>query len=130
MALICADTTFLIDLSRESGRESGPVHEFLRNHLADDFAISVTALGEFAAGFADSADETFVAIKSRFRLLKTDEADAGHYRKIFRFLKQRGELIGANDLWIAAASLRSGSALVTSNAGEFRRVPGLEVLTY
>jgi hypothetical protein len=53
MALICADTTFLIDLSREVGRDSGPVQEFLRGHISDEFAISVTALGEFAAGFAD-----------------------------------------------------------------------------
>jgi len=130
MALICVDTTFLIDLSREAGRGAGPVHDFLRSHLADEFAISVIVLGEFAAGFADLGDETFVGIKSRFRLLKADENDARNYRDIFRSLKARGELIGANDLWIAAAALRNETALVTRNAGEFRRVPGLEVLTY
>lgn len=130
MALICTDTTFLIDLARESGRVAGPVHEFLRGHLSDEFALSATALGEFAAGFDDLADGTFVAVKSRFRLLSSSEADAWHYREIFRFLKGRGELIGANDLWIAAAAIRNEMALVTRNAREFRRVPGLEVLTY
>jgi hypothetical protein len=45
-------------------------------------------------------------------------------------LKERGELIGANDLWIAAAALRHGEALVTRNARDFHRVPGLQVLTY
>jgi tRNA(fMet)-specific endonuclease VapC len=130
MALICADTTFLIDLSREVGRNSGPVQEFLRSHISDEFAISLTALGEFAAGFADLANPTFIAVKSRFRLLNSDEADAWHYREIFRFLKGRGELIGANDLWIAAAAIKNQMALVTRNAREFRRVPGLEVLTY
>jgi hypothetical protein len=73
---------------------SGPVHDFLRSHLADEFTSSVTALGEFAAGFADTADQVFLAIKSRFRLRPMDETEAGHYREIFRFLKERGELIG------------------------------------
>jgi tRNA(fMet)-specific endonuclease VapC len=130
MALIAADTTFLIDLSRESGRNSGPVHDFLNKHLEDEFCLSVTALGEFAAGFADTADETFVAVKARFRLRPMDDADAWHYREIFRFLKERGELIGANDLWIAAAALKHAEPLVTRNARDFQRVPGLKVLNY
>jgi predicted nucleic acid-binding protein len=41
-----------------------------------------------------------------------DDSDAWHYREIFRFLKKRGDLIGANDLWIAAAALRHAEALV------------------
>jgi tRNA(fMet)-specific endonuclease VapC len=98
--------------------------------LTDDFALSVTALGEFAAGFDNLANEAFVAVKSKFQLLSAEEPDAWHYREIFRYLKGRGELIGANDLWIAAAALRKEAALVTRNAGEFRRVPGLAVLTY
>ena len=130
MALIAADTTFLIDLSRESGRNSGPVHDFLHRHLEDEFSLSVTALGEFAAGFADLADETFMAIKAHFKLRPMDDSDAWHYREIFRILKERGELIGANDLWIAAAALKHGEPLVTRNAREFQRVPGLQVLTY
>jgi len=130
MALISADTTFLIDLGRELGRGSGPVHDFLRTHLEDEFTLSVTALGEFAAGFADLTDETFMALKARFLLHPMDASDAWHYREIFRSLKERGELIGANDLWIAATALRHGEALVTRNAREFQRVPGLQVLTY
>jgi tRNA(fMet)-specific endonuclease VapC len=130
MALIAADTTFLIDLSRESGRGAGPVHDFLRSHLTDDFSLSVTALGEFAAGFANTADETFVAVKAHFKLRPMADADAWHYREIFRFLKERGELIGANDLWIAAAALKHGEPLVTRNVRDFQRVPGLEVLAY
>lgn len=130
MALICADTTFLIDLSRELGRSSGAVHDFLHEHRPDDFAVSVTVLGEFAAGFADLGGKVFLGLKSRFRLLNLGEEDAWHYREIFRFLKARGQLIGANDLWIAAAALRNAAPLVTRNSQEFLRVPGLKVLTY
>jgi tRNA(fMet)-specific endonuclease VapC len=69
-------------------------------------------------------------VKSRFRLLPCGETDARHYREIFRYLKGRGELIGANDLWIAASAIANQTPLVTRNAREFRRVPRLEVLDY
>jgi tRNA(fMet)-specific endonuclease VapC len=130
MALISADTTFLIDLTRESGRDSGPVHDFLRSHLSDEFALSLTALGEFAAGFDDLATETYVGVKARFRLLVMDEPVARRYREIYRDLKPRGELIGANDLWIASTALAHGASLVTRNTREFARVPGLSILSY
>jgi len=83
----------------EAGRILVFAHDFMRSHLASEFTLSVTALGEFATGFADTADQVFLAIKSRLRLRPMDETDAWHYREIFRFLKERGELIGANDLW-------------------------------
>jgi predicted nucleic acid-binding protein len=130
MALIAADTTFLIDLSREIGRRSGPVHDFLREYAADQFAVPLIVLGEFAAGFADISDPLYMSVKSKFRLLAMDERVADSYREIFRFLKLRGLLIGANDMWIAASSIRNGASLVTRNAADFRRIPGLKVLSY
>lgn len=130
MALIAADTTFLIDLSREIGRRTGPVHDFLREYAADQLAVPLIVLGEFAAGFADTSDPFYMSVKSRFRLLAMDEPVVEAYREIFRFLKPRGLLIGANDLWIAAASVRHGASLVTRNAADFRRVAGLKVLSY
>lgn len=39
-------------------------------------------------------------------------------------------LIGTNDLWIAAASLRHGPGLVTADSEAFSRVEGLEVVPY
>jgi predicted nucleic acid-binding protein len=37
-------------------------------------------------------------------------------------------MIGAHDLIIAATALSHGCAVLTTNAAEFARVPGLEVL--
>jgi tRNA(fMet)-specific endonuclease VapC len=106
------------------------VRRFLKVHRGGKFALSVVALGGFAAGFANLAHETFVGVKARLQLLPTDEVVALHYRDICRFLKARGELIGANDLWIAAHAVRPEAALVTRNIQEFGRVPGLNVLSY
>lgn len=52
---------------------------------------------------------------------------ASIYAEIRLELSRRGEMIGANDLWIAAHARAAGLTLVTNNEREFRRVPGLAV---
>jgi tRNA(fMet)-specific endonuclease VapC len=42
-------------------------------------------------------------------------------------LERRGQLIGGNDLWIAAHARALGLTLVTNNQREFQRVPGLKL---
>lgn len=52
------------------------------------------------------------------------------YGELYRYLRQRGSLIGTNDLWIAATALVYGMPLVTRNVEHFERVPGLELVEY
>jgi len=52
---------------------------------------------------------------------------ARFYGRIRAALALKGELIGSNDLWIAAHALSVGLTLVTNNVGEFRRVAGLKI---
>ena len=52
---------------------------------------------------------------------------ANDYAQIRVFLKTRGTIIGANDLFIAAHARYLGLTLVTNNAREFGRVPGLKM---
>jgi predicted nucleic acid-binding protein len=130
MGLIAADTTFLIDLQRDSLPVMNAIRDFLHHHGEDEFCVSVTALGEFAAGFSDLNDGAYLAFRQRFDVTDHDEEVAVAYAKIFRELKNAGTLIGANDLWIAASAIRHGASLVTRNTKEFERVPGLKVLGY
>ena len=60
-------------------------------------------------------------------VLDWSRAAAEHYAEIRADLKKRGQLIGANDLLIAAHARSLGVALVTNNVKEFRRVKGLSV---
>ena len=53
-----------------------------------------------------------------------------HGAGLTRGLRRQGRLIGANDLWIAAASVQHGLPLVTANPAEFGRVDGLQVMAY
>jgi len=50
-----------------------------------------------------------------------------HYAHIRAKLERDGNIIGAMDLLIAAHALANDSVLVTNNAREFARVPGLAV---
>ena len=54
----------------------------------------------------------------------TDDA-AAHYAQIRADLKKRGQMIGANDLFIAAHARSLGLRLITNNIAEFSRVNGL-----
>ena len=50
-----------------------------------------------------------------------------YYANVRAALEKTGQLIGAMDLMIAAHVLAEDSVLVTNNAREFHRVPGLAV---
>ena len=126
------DSTFLVDFERETARrKGGPAADFLRARPDEVLCITFTIAGELAAGESLGADrakwETFIR---PFRFLSYSEEIGWRFGAVFRQLRRQGTPIGANDLWIAATALVHGLPLVTRNAEEFRRVRGLEVLSY
>ncbi|MHB1194450.1 MAG: type II toxin-antitoxin system VapC family toxin [Longimicrobiales bacterium] len=125
------DTSFLVDLERErrSGG-AGPAHRFLQADPDAELGLSAVALGELVEGYGDADHPVLVAIRRTHRLLDVDEDVALGYARITRALRAKGALIGANDLWIAATSLRHDAALVTADVAHFRRVDGLRVVSY
>lgn len=109
---------------------NGPAHRFL---LADDSAelhLSVVALGEYAEGFTAEGHPAFQAVANTHTLLPVDEATSLLYGRIARQLRESGQLIGSNDLWIACTSLRHGLPVVTADVNHFQRIDGLEVVPY
>ena len=131
MEALIFDTTFLIDFQRERvGKARGGAHEFLQEHAEAGAYLPITAYGEFAEGFADRMDATFLSVVESFELLPVTRAVADVYASIVRALRSRGKLIGTNDLWIAAAALERNWPLVTRNAAEFARVSGLQLRSY
>jgi len=62
-----------------------------------------------------------------YRSLPFDDNAARHYADIRHDLETRRQIIGPNDLKIAAICRAHGITLVTSNTDEFNRVSGLLV---
>jgi tRNA(fMet)-specific endonuclease VapC len=61
-------------------------------------------------------------------LTPQENVSAGaHYGEIRADLQARGQIIGNNDLWLAAHARSRGWILVTNNLGEFNRVPDLKL---
>ena len=133
MALrLSVDTTFLIDLQRErtEGNDDGAAHRFLKRSPAAELFLSAIALGEFAEGFDRAEHPIVAAVREGHTLVQVDDQTAFVYARVVRELRRRGELIGANDLWIGCTSLRLGLPIVTANVEHFRRIDGLGVVQY
>lgn len=130
MEALIFDTTFLIDFQRERAGSRGGAHAFLEAHAEALAYLPVTAYGEFAEGFPDRTDAAFLSIVESFELLPVTRNVADVYASLARTLRTRGQLIGSNDLWIAAAALEKDWTLVTRNVTEFARVPGLKIRGY
>ncbi len=95
-------------------------------------ALSVITYGELLYGATKSAHRTAALERLRELIhflpaLALPESAAETYGAIRTDLEAKGEIIGNNDLWIAAHALTSGLTLVTSNEREFRRVRALKV---
>lgn len=128
---LSVDTSFLIDLQRERAAGTpGPAHALLRADPEVELFLSTVALGEFAEGFEDPDHPVLWAVREQHVILPVDEATALAYGAMARDLRREGRIMGSNDLWIAATSLRHELPLATSNVQDFRRVAGLEVVAY
>lgn len=125
------ETTFLIDLERErlEGR-NGSARAFLELHAPYRLLITGVVAGELAAGVSLGRHEVWEDFIRPFRILPLTREVSWEYGAAYRYLQQQGRLIGANDLWIAAAGLAYHVPVVTRNAEHFRRVPRLAVITY
>jgi len=60
-------------------------------------------------------------------VLPLPENTAQVYGGLRAELESKGQMIGNNDLWIAAHGLATGLTVVTNNEKEFRRVRGLKI---
>lgn len=125
------ETTFLVDLDREVSRgQSGAAQKFLEKHAEEHFYITFTIAGELAAGPRIGDRESWEALVSPFRILELTHDVCWEYGQAYRYLRENGMLIGANDLWIAATALAHRTPVVTRNEQHYRRVPGLRVVGY
>jgi tRNA(fMet)-specific endonuclease VapC len=102
----------------------------LASTSVEDVCISVITQSELAYGVEVSPrkKQDDAALQGLLRYLDVLDFPAkasSHYASIRAALKHRGEMIGANDLFIAAHARSLNLTLVTNNVREFRHVRGL-----
>jgi tRNA(fMet)-specific endonuclease VapC len=100
------------------------------NTNASRMAVSSITLSELIYGAEKSSniDRNLEAIEefiSHLEVLPYDAKASQHYGQIKASLEKRGEIIGENDIHIAAHAISQGLILVTNNLHEFKRVANL-----
>ena len=95
-------------------------------------SMSAISFGELRFGAETSRSRvsalaTLSCLMAAMPVSALSDAVGAEYGAVRADLQRRGELIGPNDLWIAAHARSAGLTLVTNNEREFRRVPGLAI---
>lgn len=127
---VLIDTDMLVD------RERGDM-DVLETLLGDEErAISVITVSELLHGVHRATGDVWARrrafvehVIAAFDPVPITESVARVHAEVWADLTRRGDGLGAHDLWIAATALAHGLAVATGNAADFRRVPGLRVLT-
>lgn len=123
------DTDTCAFISR--GRHSSVADRFRRSRPSD-LVMSIVNYAELRVGAEKSHSpssalanlEIFIQAVPVIRM----EPDVAHFYSRIRIdLERSGQIIGNNDLWIAAHCLQLGLTLVTNNEREFRRIPNLPI---
>ena len=97
-----------------------------------DIYVSAIVVAELEYGAAHSPDyrknkalyEDFI---SDFAVIPFEKEYAGIYGEIRQYLTARGQVIGSNDMLIAATAMANDAVLVTHNTGEFERIPNIQL---
>lgn len=122
------DTNMVIYVLK--GRPTGLLALF--NQHVSRMAISVITLSELLHGCEKSKqpEKNLAAVEdfcSYLTVLPYTAKAAQHYGVIRATLEKRGQVIGVNDLHIAAHARSEGLVLVSNNMKEFIKVPALQL---
>jgi tRNA(fMet)-specific endonuclease VapC len=123
------DTNICIYIRRR--RPPGLLARFERLKLGEA-VLSVITYGELIYGleksqFREQATKQLAELAGLVPIMELPPQAGQFYGAIRASLEARGELIGNNDLWIAAHAKAAGLTLVTNNEREFRRIQGLKM---
>lgn len=123
------DTNICVYIRRQ---QPAQVMARFRRLKAGEAALSVVTYGELRYGAEKSptrarAFRELDELASQMQILPLPPEAARMYGSIRAALEVKGEMIGANDVWIAAHAKAKDLILVTNNEREFKRVAGLSI---
>jgi tRNA(fMet)-specific endonuclease VapC len=123
------DTNICIYIRRR--RPPGLLARFERLKLGEA-VLSVITYGELIFGvqksqFREQATKQLTELAGLVPIMALPPQAGEFYGAIRASLEAKGEIIGNNDLWVAAHARAAGLTLVTNNEREFRRIQGLKI---
>jgi len=126
------DTNICIEIIRQ---RTQAVLRKLQQIPPAEICISAVTLSELEYGVAKSAAPqknrlALAEFMTPITILPYNDFVAPAYGQIRAFLESKGTPIGALDIMLAAHALALNLTMVTTNEREFRRVPGLQVVTW
>lgn len=131
MALLI-DTDHLIDLQEGSAR----ARELQALVVDEPVAVSAITVSELLHGAYRSSPDRFTGrlafverILAELDVVVVDEKVARAHAALGADMAAGGMKIGLHDLWIGASALANGMGVATHNARDFRRIPGLRVVS-
>ncbi len=130
--LVLVDTSVLVAMERGELRLSA----LQEAQPGARLAISAITVSELLHGWhraktqpqRESRERFLTALLAQLEILPFDLAAAREHGRAWALLAERGEIIGAHDLIIAATALAHRIPLVTLNQREFRRVETLQLV--
>ena len=125
------DSDVLIHYERGDRPDFFSPHATYDNAYISAITVSELLLGVHLADSPKRRNRRLAFVESVLNLIPVLDFTAETARvhaELHASLRERGALIGAHDLIVAATAVQHGCALMTGNLREFQRVPGLDVI--
>jgi tRNA(fMet)-specific endonuclease VapC len=122
------DTNVVSNLIRDP---NGRVARRVRDAGESNVCTSIIVAAELRFGAAKSGSAQLgtkvEGVLARLEILPFEAPADAVYARIRSYLERRGQMIGSNDLLIAAQTVALGHTIVTDNEREFARIAELPV---
>ena len=122
------DTNIISDLIRNPhGRAAKRIAEVGEDNVCTGIIVAAELRYGCAKSGSKRLRKAVEDLLGEINVLPFDAPADAEYGAIRSELETTGKPIGGNDLLIAAHAYATGATIVTANAGEFKRIRGLNV---
>ncbi len=122
--IICLDTGVLIEFYRSKDKRSTFMFELLKK-----YRFSVPAIVKYEILRGDKKKDKFwFDFFKEIKILPFDNNCSEIASEIYKKLKQKHNLIGTDDILIAATTISNNCKLATLNTKDFDRINGIDLI--
>jgi len=125
--IIMVDSSLFIDYYRKINKTGTQLVELSKKY---DFSISVITKFELLVGIKNEEERFFWnGIFKDMAIFPLAEKEVEKTVEIMKYLRTQNQIIGLQDIFIAATAMVNGFGLATLNIKDFVRIPNLKLIT-